>query len=80
MDIITQLLVVLVLWMPDGSYQTSATPVPECPNIALFSGMMESRRDTGEIKSWVAWCTPAEFGVSKGRPVSTRRRFESGVE
>ena len=65
MQVIEQLLVVLVLWMNDGSYQTTATPVSECPDIAMFSGMMEARRNMGEIKSWVAYCTTAEFGINK---------------
>jgi len=65
MEIIHQLLVVVVLWLPDGSYTSTATPVPECPNIAMFSGMMEVKRNSGEIKSWIAYCTVAEFGINK---------------
>ena len=65
MEVIQQLLVVVVLWMPDGSYKSTATPVNDCPNLAMFTGMMEARRNSGEIKSWVAYCTVGEFGINK---------------
>tara|TARA_B100000686_G_C16603201_1_gene869770 strand:+ start:870 stop:1082 length:213 start_codon:yes stop_codon:yes gene_type:complete len=64
-DVVEILLVVVILWMPDGSYQSTATPVEECPNIAIFGGMMEQQRHAGSIKSWIAYCTPAQFGVEK---------------
>lgn len=63
MQVIQQLLLVVILWMPDGSYQSNATPINECPDLPVFSGMMEARRNSGEIKSWVAYCTVGEFGI-----------------
>ena len=68
MEIIQQLLVVVVLWTNDGSFNSTATPVNECPDIAVFSASLEARRHAKEFKSWVAYCTPAEFGVASTGP------------
>lgn len=65
MEIIRQLMLVVILWNPDDSFQTLTTSVSECPHQHTFGEIMESRRESGEIKSWVAFCTSVDFGVSE---------------
>lgn len=63
MEVVTQLLVVVILWMNDGSYKTNVTPVDECPPEEVIGQYLEGGRQAEMYKSWVAYCTPAEFGV-----------------
>jgi len=63
METVTQLLVVVVLWMHDGSYETNVTPVDECPPEQFIASYLETGRSEGKYKSWVAYCSPAEFGL-----------------
>ena len=59
LSVLTKMLFLLVITLPDGSYETNATEVSECPPYEVVQQMMNYRLETKEITSWHANC--AEF-------------------
>ena len=59
LSVLTKMLFLLVITLPDGSYETNATEVSECPPYEAVHQLMSYRLEKREITSWHANC--AEF-------------------
>jgi hypothetical protein len=69
LGVLTKMLLVLFVTLPDGSYETSATEVYECPPYEVVHQIMNHRLETKEITSWYANCDQFHFLEPKKTPV-----------
>ena len=49
---ITKIIFVVALIMPNGEYQTKSSVVEACPNIKMVGDHYERRIRDGEIRDW----------------------------
>jgi hypothetical protein len=68
LGVLTKMLFLLVITMPDGSYEANATEVSECPPYEIVHQMMNHRLKTKEITSWYADCDEFPFFETKKTP------------
>lgn len=68
LSVLTKMLLVLVVTLPDGSYETNATEVSECPPHEVVHQIMNYRLETKEITSWFADCGEFPFFETKKTP------------
>ena len=68
LSVLTKMLLVLVVTLPDGSYETNATEVSECPPYEVVHQIMSYRLETKEITSWHANCAQFPFLEPKKTP------------
>jgi len=59
------LLLIVILWTNEGEFQSSVTEISQCPSEQFFTHAMERRRKADEFRSWTAWCTATQFGVTE---------------
>lgn len=57
--VLSKVLFIVIVTLPDGSYDANATEVSECPPYQIVHQMMNHRLKTKEITAWYADC--AEF-------------------
>ena len=65
---LSKLLFVIIVTLPDGSYDTNATEVTECPPYEIVHQLMNYKLETGEITSWYADCNEYPFFETKKTP------------
>tara|TARA_B100001059_G_C17714411_1_gene517202 strand:- start:759 stop:974 length:216 start_codon:yes stop_codon:yes gene_type:complete len=58
---LSKLLFVIIVTLPDGSYDTNATEVTECPPYEIVHQLMNYKLETKEITSWYADCNEYPF-------------------
>lgn len=70
MDLMTlsKILFVIIVTLPDGSYDTNATEVTECPPYEIVHQLMNYKLETKEITSWYADCNEYPFFEVKKTP------------
>lgn len=63
MDLMTlsKFLFVVIITLPNGSYDTSVTEVIECPPYEIVHQMMNYKLEAKEITSWYADCSTYPF-------------------
>jgi hypothetical protein len=59
LTVLSKVLFLVVVTLPDGSYEAKAEEVTECPPYEVVHTVMNHRMETEEITSWFADC--AEF-------------------
>tara|TARA_R110002020_G_scaffold12032_2_gene44663 strand:+ start:271 stop:486 length:216 start_codon:yes stop_codon:yes gene_type:complete len=71
MDLMTlsKVLFLVVVTLPDGSYDTNVTEVTECPPYEIVHQLMNYKLETKEITSWYADCNTYPFFETKKQPV-----------
>ncbi len=71
MDLMTlsKVLFIVIVTLPDGSYDTNATEVTECPPYEIVHQMMNYKLEAKEITSWYADCNEYPFFETKKQPV-----------
>tara|TARA_R110002096_G_scaffold96430_3_gene215219 strand:- start:344 stop:547 length:204 start_codon:yes stop_codon:yes gene_type:complete len=62
MTVTIKLMLIILLWNNDGSFQSSVAEVSTCPEIESFTEFMEEKRTVGQFKSWTAYCEQVQFG------------------
>ena len=62
MTVTIKIMLIILLWNNDGSFDNSVAEVSECPSVETVSSVMEERRKVGQFKSWAAFCEHVEFG------------------
>lgn len=62
MTFTVKLMMMIMLWNNDGSFQSSAAEVKNCPDVEIFSAVMEDSRKAGKFKGWSAYCQQITFG------------------
>lgn len=66
--VLSKFLFILIVTLPDGSYDTHATEVSECPPYQIVHQMMNHRLKTKEITAWYADCSEFPFFEIKKTP------------
>jgi len=69
LGLISKMLFLVVVTLPDGSYKTDATEVTECPPYEVVHQTMNYRLESKEIISWFADCNTYSFFETKKQPV-----------
>lgn len=69
LGLISKLLLLLVVTLPDGSYETNLSEVTECPSYEVVQQIMNYRLEIKEITSWYADCSSYPFLELKKQPV-----------
>jgi|TARA_R110000782_G_scaffold79170_3_gene157516 hypothetical protein len=59
--VVSKILFIAVVTLPNGSYESKAEQVNECPPYDVVHTMMNYRIKTGEITSWFADCSEYPF-------------------
>ena len=67
--VLSKFLFILIVTLPDGSYDTHATEVSECPPYQIVHQMMNYKLEAKEITSWYAGCSSYPFLELKKQPV-----------
>jgi hypothetical protein len=62
MTVTIKIMLIILLWNNDGSFDNSVAEVSECPSVETVRSVMEERRKVGQFKSWAAFCEHFEFG------------------
>lgn len=65
---LSKILFVIIVTLPDGSYDTNATEVIECPPYEIVHQLMNYKLETKEITSWYADCNEYPFFETKKTP------------
>ena len=65
---LSKLLFVIIVTLPNGSYDTNATEVTECPPYEIVHQLMNYKLETGEITYWYADCNEYPFFETKKTP------------
>ena len=69
LGLISKLLLLLVVTLPDGSHETKLSEVTECPSYEVVQQIMNHRLKLKEITSWYAGCSSYPFLKLKKQPV-----------
>jgi|TARA_R110000803_G_C11865771_1_gene307773 hypothetical protein len=67
--VLSKLLFLVVVTLPDGSYDSNAEQVTECPPYEIVQTIMNYKLKTGEITSWFVNCNEYPFFETKKQPV-----------
>lgn len=62
MAVTIKLMMIILLWNNDGSFESKVSEVTECPAVEIIRTVMEERRSAGQFKSWTAYCEAVQFG------------------
>ncbi len=62
MTVTIKLMMIILLWNNDGSFESNVSEVSACPDVEIVRTFMEERRVAGQVKSWAAYCEAVEFG------------------
>lgn len=62
MTVTIKLMMIILLWNNDGSFESKVSEVTECPDVEIIRTVMEERRSIGQFKSWAAYCEAVQFG------------------
>ena len=62
MAVTIKLMMIILLWNNDGSFESNVSEVTECPDTEIVRAVMEERRVAGLVKSWTAYCEAVQFG------------------
>ena len=62
MAVTIKLMMIILLWNNDGSFESNVSEVTECPDTEIVRAVMEERRVAGLVKSWAAYCEAVQFG------------------
>ena len=62
MTLTIKLMMIILLWNNDGSFESKVSEVTECPDTEIVRAVMEERRLAGQFKSWAAYCEAVQFG------------------
>jgi len=68
MDVV-RLFLLIITWEPDDSVLQTMLEVPACPPMSMLREQFKPAQDAGLIKSWVAFCLPAEFKFLEGKKI-----------
>tara|TARA_R110000803_G_scaffold40835_1_gene87970 strand:- start:181 stop:396 length:216 start_codon:yes stop_codon:yes gene_type:complete len=68
LGLISKMLFLMVVTLPDGSYKTDIKEVTECPPYEVVQQIMNYRLESKEITSWFADCTNFPFFETKKQP------------
>ena len=66
---VVRLFLLILTWEPDDSVSQRMMEVPVCPPILSLEQQFRPMQEAGVIKSWVAFCLPAEFKFLEGRKI-----------
>ena len=66
---VVRLFLLIILWEPDDTMTQSIYEVPICPEHGMLAEQFRPRQESGQIKSWGAYCLPAKFEFLKGRNI-----------
>ena len=59
--VLSKLLFLVVVTLPDGSYDSKAEQITECPPYEIVQTIMNHKMKTGEITSWFVNCAELPF-------------------
>tara|TARA_R100000808_G_scaffold14185_1_gene33687 strand:- start:2181 stop:2390 length:210 start_codon:yes stop_codon:yes gene_type:complete len=69
MSDVVRLFLLILTWEPDDSVSQRMMEVPICPPMSFLEREFKPMQEAGKIKSWVAFCLPAQFKFLEGKSI-----------
>lgn len=66
---VVRLFLLILTWEPDNTVSQRMMEVPVCPPMSELKREFDPMQEAGQIKSWVAFCLPAQFKFLEGRSI-----------